>query len=282
LSRACVFIGITYASIANDGGFYFYEPFSLWRGGYYLAGLSGITKDALLKHQESLLEELDKILLALYLPTSSYVVLPWHHGGDFILTESETDVSTLTSTLRSEEGALRRLLKEHLKNDRLWKVLPQRGKAYIAHLTARTILQSKIVAVIQEKTGCKLVDSNDVQQPFLYSYTTGDLFFRTILQYAFGDQKNIDLEREIIANTANGDIRYHSLVLGEAPGNEQKVKDKLIEAFRELKGTDEAVTVVDTYKTLEEATLKARQVIEQIKLFGFIQGQCEICQRLGM
>jgi hypothetical protein len=241
-----------------------------------------LVKDALHKHQDSLFEEIDRILLALYLPTRDYVVISWQHGGDFILKESEADVSAQAAASRSEEGTVRRLLKKHLKNDKLWKVLAQWEKTYAAHLTARTILQRKTVAVIQEKTGCRMVENSDAPRPFLYSYTTGDLFFRAVLQHAFGDRKSIDLERDITTNPANGEIRYPHLVLGEAPGNEEKTRANLIEAFRELRGSAEAVSVVDTYKTLEEAVMRVRQVVEQIKLFGFIQGQCEICRRLGM
>jgi hypothetical protein len=241
-----------------------------------------LVKDALRKHQDSLLEELDKILSAISLPTQDYVALPWHRGGDVILVESETDVSALATAERSEGGAMRRLLKEHLKNDRLWKVLAQWEKTYTAHLTARTILQRKVVVVIQEKTGCRLVERSDAPRPFLYSYTTGDLFFRAVLQHAFGNHKSIDLENDITVNTANGDIRYRNLVLGEAPGNEEKIKVNLIEAFRELKESSEAISVVDTYKTLEETAIRVRQVIEQIRLLGLIPGQCEICRRLGI
>jgi hypothetical protein len=249
-----------------------------------------LVKDALRKHQDGLLEELDKILSALYLPTEDYVVLPWHRGGDFILSESETlarkgqpgDVSEFIKDSRSQGGTVRRLLKEHLKNDRLWKVLTQWEKTSTAHLTARMMLQRKTVAVIQKKTGCKLVDRNDVPRPFLYSYTTGDLFFRATLRQAFGAQKDIDLESDIVVNTTSGDVRYHSLVLAEAPGNEEKVKINLLGAFRELKRSSEAVSVVDSYKALEEAAMRVRQVVEQIKLLGLITGQCEICRRLGM
>jgi len=241
-----------------------------------------LIKDALRKHQDSLLKELDEILPTLYLPTQDYVVLPWHRGGDFILTQSETDVSALATVSRSREGAVRRLLKEHLKNDRLWKVLAQWGKTYTAHLIARTVLQQKTVAVIQDKTGCKLAEGKDVPRPFIYAYTTGDLFFRAVLKHVFGDHKIIDLESDIIASTTSGDVRYHSLVLAEAPGNEERIRVNLIEAFRELKGSSEAVSVVDTYKTLEDAMTRVRQVVEQIRLLGLIPGQCEICRRLGM
>jgi uncharacterized protein (DUF2267 family) len=249
-----------------------------------------LLKEALRKHQDSLLEELEKILSALTIPTEDYVVLPWHRGGDFILAEAETlaekwqagNVSEPVAATRNEGVAVRRLLKEHLKNDRLWKVLAQWKKGYDAHLAARLVLQRKTVAVIQDKTGCNLVDRNDVPRPFIYSYTTGDLFFRATLRQAFATQKGMDLESDIAANTASGDVRYGSLVLAEAPGNEERIKSNLLDAFRELKGSSEAVSVVDTNKALEEAAMRVRQVVEQIKLLGLIPGQCEICRRLGM
>ena len=114
-----------------------------------------LLKDALRKHQDSLLEELDKILAALTVPSEDFVVLSWYHGGDSIFTESETasneqqtsDVSASRRASRSEGGTVRGLLKEHLKNDRLWKVLAQWEKAYAAHLTARMALQRKTVAL---------------------------------------------------------------------------------------------------------------------------------------
>jgi hypothetical protein len=240
-----------------------------------------LLKDALRKHQDALLEELDKILLNLYLPPRDYVVIPWEQGGDSILKKSEADIS-VQSAVSGSEGGIRRLLKEHLKRDKLWKVLAQWEKTYAAHLTARTMLQRKTVAMIQEKTGCKLVESNDVPRPFLYSHTTGDLFFTAVVKHAFGDHKSIDLEKEIFANTASGDIRYRNLILGEAPGNEEKIRVNLIEAFRELRGSAEAFSVVDTHEALKEAGTVVRQVGEQIKMLGLIPGQCEICRRLGM
>ena len=60
---------------------------------------------------------------------------------------------------------MRGLLKEHLKNDRLWKVLAQWKKAYAAHLTARIALQRKTVTLLEEETGYKLVDKHDVPPP---------------------------------------------------------------------------------------------------------------------
>lgn len=249
-----------------------------------------LLREALRKHQDSLLKELDATLSTFNLPTEDFVVIPWNRGVDFILTEFEAltkegqtgNASVLAIASRSQGGAMRRLLKEHLKNDRLWKVLAQCEKVYKAHLIARIVFQGKVLAVLQEKTGLKLVDRYDAPQPCIYSPTTGDLFFKAALQQASGAQEGIDLENDIAANTATGEVWCHSVILAKAPGNEETVKVNLVDAFRHLKESSEAVSVVDSYEALKEATLRIRQVVEQIKLLGLIPGQCEICRRLGM
>lgn len=242
-----------------------------------------LIKEALRKHQDSLLEELDSIASDLTVPTEDFVVLPWN---DPILTQPETatewqtdDVSGPHRVSRSQGEAVRRLLKQHLKNDRLWKVLVQWEKAYTAHLGTRVALQRRTVAILQEKTGLKLTDKNDIPRPFLYSYTTGVLFFKAV-QHAFG-ATSFD-EGEIVANTNTRDVRYRGSILAETSGNEEKIRADLLEALRELKTSPEVTLVVDTHRTLEEIEMRARQIVEQIKLLGFIPGQCEICRRLGI
>jgi len=39
---------------------------------------------------------------------------------------------------------------------------------------------------------------------------------------------------------------------------------------------------VETYRALEQVTIRTRQVVETIRLLGLVPGQCEICRRLGM
>ncbi len=248
-----------------------------------------LIKEALRKHQDSLLEELDKILSALTVPAENFAVLSWHHNDESIFTKPEaasneqqtSDVSESRRASRREGGTVRELLKQHLKNDRLWKVLAQWEKAYAAHLAERKEFQLKMVTLLEDKTGCKLVD-NDVPKPFLYSYTAGDLFFKAALQHAFGIHGGINLESDMVADTARGDIRYHGSILAEAPGNVERIKVKLLDALQELKASADVIPVVDTYEALKEITTRVGQVVEQIKLLGLIPGQCEICRRLGM
>jgi hypothetical protein len=249
-----------------------------------------LLKDALRKHQDSLLEELDKILAVLTVPSEDFVALSWYHNDESIFTEPEaasneqqtSDVSESRRASKREGGTVRGLLKQHLKNDRLWKVLAQWEKAYAAHITARIAFQRKTVALLEVKTGCKLVYKDNVPKPFLYSYTAGDSFYKSILQHALGTKKDIDLERDIVIDTAAGNVRYHNSILAEAPGNEARIKANLLNALRELKTSPEVIAVIETYEALKEITTRARQVVEQINLLGLIPGQCEICRRLGM
>ena len=249
-----------------------------------------LIKDALRKHQDSLLEELDKILATLTVPSEDFVVLSWHHNDESIFTELEaasneqqtSDVSEYRRASKREGDTVRGLLKQHLKNDRLWKVLAQWEKAYAAHLAERKEFQLKTVTLLENKTGCKLIDRNDVPKPFLCSYTAGDLFFKAALRHAFGIHEGINLASDMVADTASGDVRCHGSILAQAPGNEEKIKVKLFDALQELKASPEVIPVVDTYEALKEITTRARQVVEQIKLLGLILGQCEVCRRLGM
>jgi len=181
---------------------------------------------------------------------------------------------------RSQEDTLRGLLKQHLKNDRLWKVLAQWEKTYAVHLAARIALQIKTVAILEEKTGYKLVDRKDIP-PFLCSYTTGDLFYKTTLRGAFGVGSRIDFEKDIVVGA--GQIGYPGLILVEVtPGDEEKTKVNLLAAYKQLEESPEVSPVVETYTTLKDAAMRVRQVAEQIKLLGLIPGQCEICRRLGI
>lgn len=249
-----------------------------------------LLKEALRKHQDSLLKELDEILSSLALPTEGYVPLPWHYGGDRILTEIDIetgkkqtrDVSESPAASTAGEGVVRRLLREHLKNNRLWKALARWRKAYTAHLADRMLLQHRVVAATQGRTGRKLVDGRNVPRPFIYADNTGDLFFRAAVSQALGTRKMANLESDIAANSASGDVRYQSMVLAEAPGEEERVKAGLLAALGEIKASPEAASIADSHRLLQEEAVGVREVVENIKLLGWIQGRCEICRRLGM
>jgi len=248
-----------------------------------------ILKEALRKHHDSLLGELDQMLSSLAVPADDFVPLSWLHDGQSVLTQPQAvtehqtvDVPKSHRVSRDREQTVRRLLRQHLKNDRLWKALAEWEKAYAAHITARIALQRRTVDILEEKTGYELVDRDGVSPPFVCSYTTGDLFFKAALRKGFGTPKSIDLESDTVANTATGDVRYRGSILAVAPGHEKSTRRNLVNALRTLEESPEVNQVLSTYGALEEITERTRQVVEHLKLLGLIPGQCEICQRLGM
>jgi hypothetical protein len=244
-----------------------------------------LVKDALRKHQDGLLEELNQIKAGLVVPQRDFAVLSWHHGKNSILDGTAEQIKLENG----EDSTMRRLLKEHLRQDKLWRVLAQWKKAKANHLAARVAFQRKTATVLQRKTSYKLIDG-DGTSPFMYSYTAGALFYKAAIDVAFAApdqraQKSIlrKMETAISVNTNNGNVLFENrLILAVAPGSEQRTKQHLLDALRDLAESPEVKAVVETNQALEQITAKAREVVEDIRLLGLVPGQCEICRRLGM
>jgi hypothetical protein len=249
-----------------------------------------LLKNALLKHQDSLLDKLRDILSTLTVPPKDWVALSWYRNGDSIFSKGDLTIDRAQSheVFRAEgtdnqSDIVQAMLEQHLRNDKLWKVLAQREKAYASHRLKRITLQHEVAVLLQKETGYKMVDRNDVPPPFLYAYTAGDLFFKMTLRYAFGDYDTDDWQGKIVADTTAGCVMYHpAMILAEVPGKEKKCRQDLLEAFKKMRALPDLVEVVSTFRDLEEATLKARQVVEEIRVLGLIPGHCQVCRRLGM
>jgi hypothetical protein len=248
-----------------------------------------LLKNALTKHQDSLMDKLKEITSSLVLPPKDWVVLSWYRNGDSIFSEGDLTMSGAQTyetgkarqLLAAQADMTRDMLVQHLRNDKLWKTLAQREKAYASHRLERMALQREVVRLLQEETGYKVVDRNDVPQPFLYSYTAGYLFFRMIIRYAFGDT-NEDWQGDLVADTAAGNIRYQGQILAEVPGKEKRCRQNLLDAFQKMKLLPQVITVADTFRQLDEATLRVKQAAEEVLALGLIPGQCKVCRRLGM
>jgi hypothetical protein len=244
-----------------------------------------LVKDALRKHQDGLLEELDRIMSDLVVPPKDSPALSWYHGKNSILDDAGEQIKGESG----EDSAMRRLLKEHLKNDKLWRVLRQWEKAQAAHLAAKTAFQRKTATVLQGKTGYKLIDSGGTP-PFIHSDTAGKLVYKAAIDMAFAApdekaQENVirKIEMTISVRTDTGEVllEKHS-ALAVAPGNEEPTRQHLLDTLKDLGKSPEGKAVVETYWALEQITTKARQVVEDIRLLGLVPGHCEICRRLGM
>jgi hypothetical protein len=249
-----------------------------------------LLKQAVLKHQESLLNKTGEILSTLTMPAHDWAVLSWHENIESVLSESDLDMEDSEEDEASDHlkdfdvqaDMVESMLQQHLRGDRLWKTLAWREKAYSSHRLARIALQYKVVSLLEEETGYKLETRGDVPPPFLYSYTAGDLLYRMTLAHAFGDSKNDAWQDEIIADTSAGSVKYRNMILAEVPGKADKCRKNMLSAFRKMLLLAEVTRVVNTYKESEESTFKAKQAVEEIRLLGLVPGVCKTCRRLGM
>ena len=249
-----------------------------------------LVKDALRRHHDNLLDELQNILSSLTMPPVDFTILSWHHDSDSIFAvddktkEMNQKESTITVTEKViiDRSAKRDLLKEHLKDDRMWKILAQFKRDYDENAQARVTLQRKIVNIVEKQTGYKFDDGNKLSTNFIYSYTTGDLFFKSILQKAFGVRLTVNLENDIYADVSRGTVQYHGSTLAEVVGNEEGCKKNLLIALRKLQHSTEISQVVETNKALAESNEKAKQAVELLLLLNFVPGQCQVCRRLGI
>jgi len=249
-----------------------------------------LVKDALRTHHDDLLGELQHMLSSLTMPPVDFTVLSWHHDSDSIFAVDDKtkemnrkeQAITVTEKVNIDRSTKRGLLKEHLKNDRLWKILAQRERDYDENSQARVALQRKIVNIVEKQTGYKFDDRNKLSTNFIYSYTTGGLFFKSILQKAFGVRLTINLEKDIYADVSRGTVQYHGSTLAEVAGNEEGCKKNLLVALRKLQHSKEISQVVETNKALAESNEKAKQAVELLLLLNFVPGQCQICRRLGI
>ena len=249
-----------------------------------------LLKQALLKHQESLLNKLGEILSTLTMPPHDWAVLSWDESGQSILRESDLDMEDSVEDAASYDlkkpdvqvDMVEAMLRQHLRGDKLWKILAQREKAYSLHRLARIALQYKVVTLLEGETGYKLEARGDVPPPFLYSYTAGDLFYRMALSNAFGDSKNNSWQDEIVADNNANCVKYRNSILAETPGAANECRENLLKAFRKMEMLPEVIRVVNTYEELEESTFKAKQAVEEIRLLGLVPGVCKTCRRLGI
>lgn len=253
-----------------------------------------VLKHAVLKHQERLVQKLEEILSALALPAYDWAVLSWYQTGASILTEANLDVE---DPLKDEDGddlkgpgvradvaedMVDYMLKQHLRGDKLWKLIARRERAYASHRSARLALQCKVVKLLEARTGCDLEARGDAQPPSLCSYTAGELCYRIVLGRAFGEYTNDSWQDEIVVDMSGDHVVYRNSILAHVPGKAGEFRENLVNAFREAQVTVEVTRVQNTYEDLATATLGARRAIEEVKQLGLVPGACNVCRRLGM
>jgi len=259
-----------------------------------------LVREALHNHNEKLLNIVQEILSALKSPASTQLV-PWKwqiSTGSIPIEGGEAEYEyweqpkVFTITLNVESRTDWRYFQEHIKYERLWKLLNQWKKVLASHLEARMVMKRSLEKLLKngedletseiEKQDKYMLADKPVAGAFIYSHSV-DFLFQTATQILLGLANTSDFENSIITDTKSGDIRYGGTVLAHAPDAEQEYRNHIIGAMNKLLQIhSEANNIISTYKTVQELTVKVRQAAEEISSMGLIPGQCRVCRSLGM
>jgi hypothetical protein len=252
---------------------------------------SELMKEALRSHQDSIRDELTRIINKLEPPGSDFTPLSWYEGDTSIFTPVEkVDILAYTAGVAKHVGrpsaanttSVTYLLRQHLGNDRLWRLLALWDKAYASHIDARASLQRKTVLLLEQKTGYRMVDKTNIPRPFLYSYTAGAVVYGVVVGVALGTCDKSELEDDLVSDTRDGTVKYRNSIMAEDPGNEEKCRQNILDAFKDLIKSPDFERFKNSYNFLDECATKAKQSADEIKLLGYLPGNCRVCRRLGM
>lgn len=230
-------------------------------------------RSALFNHQDQLTAILKNIAAMLVMPSPNLelheekegILAPIPLSGALLKQDSEKQ---LMLEIYDEDKLEWELLKEHLKQDKLWDLIEQWRKALIDHISARwqfkQAIKSNLLGDV-DLTSIKFSDSKQLDN--LLRELVG-LFYDVTTQRILG-VRNITEVRNIVDEKLAG---YHDTA---------ETGDKLVSIFNALPSSIEASEVKSTYEQLADITRPAKRQVDEILLLGMITGKCRVCRRLG-
>jgi hypothetical protein len=245
-----------------------------------------LIKEALRKHNESLLATIDDVMSVLIpMPARQHVPGGSSSGslpinGGKAQYELWPEPRVFSVTLDAEDRPEWDLLWQHIKRDRLRDTLTQWKKTLTSHLQARMVLRQRLESLLRQKTGYEFAEK---PASGAYLDTDGVSFLLEKLLDRISEPVTVsDFENMIVADPRRGEVTYgRGLALAHAPGKEEECREAIIAAIAELLRSDEWISVLETFRRIKESATKARQAAEEIRLLGLLPGRCRICSRLG-
>jgi len=238
---------------------------------------AGLVRDALRSHQDFLIGDLSRIISSFDLPDAEQPVISWHGWEDSTSLRIETAKHTWE---KAHVVVPDPLLRQHLKNDRLWKLVAHWKKAAEVYQEAAIALQIKTAEILGKKTGLRL--STRIRRPSICTYTAAESVYRTAVQRALGMKDEPSFESCIVADKQSGEVISGSQIFAKASGREEAVREGIIAALNVLISTAEMQRMIETFEALKEKWESARQTAKHLKMLGMIPGLCEICELLGL
>ncbi len=251
---------------------------------------SELMKEALHNHQDMLKNELNNILKSLEIPRVDYVPLSWSQGDNSIFSPPIENsgskyilgIARFPGKPREAITSVTELLRQHLKNEKAWKLLTQCDKTHAEHLADREAFQRQVKYTLETITGHDFSDKDIKPERFLYSYVIGPSVYSSILGVFLEGRSKDQFESDIKIDIKSGSVKYQGSTMAEVRGNEEKCRKNIIIGLEELLESEELKKVQTSSALLKQIYNKSKQLVDEVLMLGYIPGSCRVCQRLGM
>jgi len=242
-------------------------------------------RNALFKHQDQLTGILKNIAAMLVMPPYNLemreeregILAPIPLSGDHLKHVSKEQ---MVLEIHDEDKLEWELLKEHLKQDKLWEYIKQWRKAMLDHIWARWQFKLADKTKLVKATGLKFKKGQDDDSyEYLLPEAVG-LLFEVAMKKTLGVSDETDLKNGIVADDDFVRHRQGGTKLARCK-NTEECRKKIIYVYDSLLVSSEAYKVKSTYEVLSSITRVAKRQIDEIMLLGMITGKCRVCRRLG-
>jgi len=230
-------------------------------------------RNALFKHQDQLTGILKNIVEMLVLPPhdklheeSEGILAPISLTGALLKHVSKEQ---MILEIQKEDKLEWELLKEHLKQDKLWEYLKQWRKAMLDHMWARWQFKLAIQSEFAKNADSISPNDKDEKQFETVKCELVDLFFDVVTQRILGIRNETDVEKAVDSKMS-------------VISDKEVLKQKLVSIFDSLPGTKEAYRIQSTFVALADITRLAKKQADEIMLLNMITGKCRVCRRLGL
>lgn len=230
-------------------------------------------RSALYNHRDQLIDILKNIAAMLVIPPHNLelreeeegILAPISLSGALLKQDSERQ---MILEIHDEDKLEWELLKEHLKQDKLWDLIEQWRKALINHISARWQFKQAIKSNLLRDVDLIAPKFADSKQLDNWLNELVDLFYDVTTQRILGVLNKTDVR---------------SVIDGKLAGynDTSEAGDKLVSIFDNLPDSIEASKVESTYEQLAGITKLAKRQVDEILLLGMITGKCRVCRRLG-
>jgi hypothetical protein len=248
-----------------------------------------LMKDKIGEHQMALVVVLDGIVSMLELPPYNLEIRkePNGHVAPIPLSGAlvkPSEGNELFLVIHEEDSLKWELLKEHLKGDKLWRMINRWRGPFLEHIKARVALLDAAQGLLEKETGLKLIKSaKEVPDKGGLFPVAVKVFYELAICQALGIKNETNLEERLIG-TPDGYVRSGpgGSEYAYAPRFQDECKEKILVALNKLHNSQEKKQVISSYVEAGKITEETKRVAEEISLMRWLPGRCRVCKRMGV